>query len=106
MTRDESLESLSSSSAHVRLKAARVLARNSNSGDLQRLRAALRDETVSYVRTALELAIKRGSSFAAPAVEDTSEEFEIPKMSGHKSGMKSPRKSLVRYFTKLRRPLV
>lgn len=71
--------SLSSSSAHVRLKAARVLARNSNSGDLQQLRAALRDETVSYVRTALELAIKRGSSFAAPAVEDTSEEFEIPE---------------------------
>ncbi len=79
MTRDEALESLSSSSAHDRLKAARFLSRNRNSADLQRLRAALRDETVSYVRTALELAIKRVSNFVAPAAEDTSEEFEIPE---------------------------
>ena len=78
MTRDEALESLSSSSAHGRLKAARFLAHNSNSADLQALRAALRDETVSYVRTSLELAIKRASSSAAPAAEKTAEEFEIP----------------------------
>lgn len=79
MTRDEALEALSAGSAHDRLKAARFLSRNSNSADLQRLRAALRDETVSYVRTALELAIKRVSNLAAPATEDTSEEFEIPE---------------------------
>lgn len=78
MTRDEALESLSSSSAHDRLKAARFLARNSNPTDLQTLRAALRDETVSYVRTGLELAIKRASNAAPPAAEDTAEEFEIP----------------------------
>lgn len=79
MTRDEALEDLTSSSAHDRLKAARFLMRNSNSADLQRLHAALRDETVSYVRTGLELAIKRASNFATPATEDASEEFEIPE---------------------------
>ena len=78
MTRDEALEELSSSSAHDRLKAARFLARNSNSADLEALRAVLRDETVSYVRTGLELAIKRASSSAPPPAENTAEEFEIP----------------------------
>ena len=78
MTRDEVLERLSSSSAHDRLKAARFLARNSNSADLQALRAALRDETVSYVRTGLELAIKRASSSAPLTAENTAEELEIP----------------------------
>ena len=78
MTRDEALGKLSSSSGHVRLKAARFLARNSNSADLQALRAAMRDETVSYVRTGLELAIKRASSFAPPTAENSAEEFEIP----------------------------
>ena len=78
MTRDEALERLSSSSAHDRLKAARFLARNRNSADLPALRAALRDETVSYVRTGLELAIKRASSSTLPAPEKAAEEFEIP----------------------------
>ena len=76
--RDEALERLSSSSAHDRLKAARFLARNSNSADLPALRAALRDETVSYVRTGLQLAIKRASSSAPPTADNTGEEFEIP----------------------------
>ncbi len=79
MTRDEALESLLSSSAHDRLKAARILVRNSDSADLETLRAALRDETVSYVRTGLELAIKRASNLATPSIEDASEEFEIPE---------------------------
>ena len=78
MTRDEALEGLSSSSAHDRLKAARLLARDSNPADLQALRAALREETVSYVRTGLELAIRRTSSSAPPAAENAAEEFEIP----------------------------
>lgn len=78
MTRDEALERLSSSSAHDRLKAARFLARNSNPSDLSALRDALRSETVSYVRTGLELAIKRASNSASPTVEDALEELEVP----------------------------
>lgn len=76
MTREEALEGLSSSSAHNRLKAARFLTRNCDPSDLQALRNALRTETVSYVRTGLELAIKRAST--SRAAEDVTEEFEIP----------------------------
>ena len=79
MTRDEALESLSSSSAHRRLKAARFLARNSGPSELQFLRNALRNETVSYVRSGLELAIKRVSNIARSADDEgTLEEIEIP----------------------------
>ena len=78
MTRDEALERLSSSSAHDRLKAARFLARNSNPDDLQTLRDALRNETVSYVLTGLELAIQRATNTVSPAAEDAMEESDIP----------------------------
>ena len=78
MTRQEALETLSSSSAHDRLKAVRFLGRNSDPSDLQALRDALRRETVSYVRVGLELAIKRVSNAVSPQVEATSDEFEIP----------------------------
>ena len=78
MTRGEALERLSSGSAHDRLKAARFLTHNSNPSDLRALSDALKNETVSYVRTGLELAIKRASNFASPEVESTSEEFVIP----------------------------
>ena len=78
MTREEALERLSSSSAHDRLKAARFFARNSNASDLQTLRDALNSEPVSYVRSVLELAIKRVSNFAPPVHEDALEEIVIP----------------------------
>ena len=78
MTREEALERLSSSSAHERLKGARFLARNSDSSDLQILRNALRRETVSYVRTGLELAIKRASRSALSAADEVLDEIEIP----------------------------
>ena len=78
MTREEALERLSSSSSHDRLKAARFLARESDPSDLQPLRAALRIENVSYVRTGLERAIRRASSLASSTFEDVTEEFEIP----------------------------
>lgn len=77
MTREEALPKLSSSSAHERLKAARFLARNSAPSDLQLLRDALARETVSYVRTGLELAIKRASHSVSSASEDVLGEFEI-----------------------------
>ena len=78
MTRQEAVETLSSSSAHDRLKAVRFLARNIDPSDLQALRDALRSETVSYVRAGLELAIRRVSDSVPPEVETTSEDFEIP----------------------------
>ena len=78
MTREEALESLSSGSAHERLKAARFLTRNSDPSDLQFLRDAMKSETVSYVRTGLDLAIKRVSNSAPPVDEDALEEIEIP----------------------------
>jgi len=78
MTRDEALEKLLSSSAHDRLKSARFFARKTNLADLPTLRDALRNETVSYVRTGLELAIKRASNSVSLVVDDTLEEFEIP----------------------------
>ena len=78
MTREKALQGLSSDSAHDRLKAARFLARDSDASDLQLLRNALQSETVSYVRTGLELAIKRASHSASPAAGETVEEYEIP----------------------------
>ena len=78
MTRQDALETLSSGSAHDRLKAVRFLARNSDPSDLHALRNALRSETVSYVRTSLELAINRLSHSASPQVEAASDESEIP----------------------------
>ena len=79
MTREEALERLSSGSAHERLKSARFLARNSDSSDLQILKGALRIETVSYVRSGLELAVKRASRSALPVAESAQEEIEIPQ---------------------------
>lgn len=78
MTREKALENLSSGSAHDRLKAARFLARNSDLSDLQILRETLKNETVSYVRTGLEIAIKRVSDSASILAEDAFEEIEIP----------------------------
>ena len=78
MTREEAVEQLSSDSAHERLKAARFLARNSDPADVQRLRKALQSETVSYVRTSLNLAIKRVETSASRTVAVPAEELEIP----------------------------
>ena len=78
MMREEILEILSSGSAHDRLKAARFLARYSDQSDLQILRDALKNETVSYVRTSLEIAIERISNSASSVAEDALEEIEIP----------------------------
>lgn len=78
MTREEALEGLSSSSAHDRLKAARFLARNSDPSDLHVLRDTLQTETVSYVRSGLELAIKRASNSAPLVVDEAVQEYEVP----------------------------
>ena len=79
MTRSEALASLSASSAHDRLKAARFLVRNATAADLQALRDALRRETVSYVRASLEVAAKRASHAAAIARDpNVLDEIEVP----------------------------
>lgn len=78
MTREEALQRLSSSSAHDRLKAARYLARNSYPSDLPRLRDAQRSESVSYVLTSLQLAIKRASNPASHGPAETIKEHESP----------------------------
>lgn len=77
MTREEALEQLLSNSAHDRLKAARFLARNCDPTDVQNLRKALQTETVSYVRTSLNLAIKRIETSASTAAAVPAEELEI-----------------------------
>ena len=79
MTRGQALKALLSDAAHDRLKAARSLARKSNSTDIQVLRDSLQTETVSYVRTALELAIKRASHSLSYSENETVEEYVIPK---------------------------
>ena len=79
MTRGQALKALLSDAAHDRLKAARSLARNSNSADIQVLRDTLQRETVSYVRTALQLAIKRASRSPSYSESETVEEYVIPK---------------------------
>ena len=78
MNREEAFRQLSSDSARERIKAARFLARNSRPADLQQLQRALREETVSYVRTGLNLAIRYAAS-ARPSVRgDPVTEFEVP----------------------------
>ena len=77
MTREEAVEQLSSDSAHDRLKAARFLARNCDPADVQDLRKALQSEAVSYVRTSLNLAIKRIEIDASKTVIDAAEEVEL-----------------------------
>ena len=78
MKREQAIQGLLSDSAHQRLKSARFLARNIDSTDLHLLRNALQSETVSYVRTALELAVKRTLNFASPAAGESLTEYEIP----------------------------
>jgi signal transduction histidine kinase len=79
MTREGALVQLTADSAHERLKAARLLARNGEPSDIQNLRKALQVETVSYVRTSLNLAIKRLTASGSQAKnENFVEEYLIP----------------------------
>ena len=78
MTRLEALKKLTSDSAHERLKAARFLAQNGDSSDLHLLRNARKLETVSYVRTALAVALKRAANAASHPESDAVEELDIP----------------------------
>ena len=59
LTRTEALQLLSDASIRVRLDAARHLVRSATPDDAETLRAALSDETVAWVRSALERALQR-----------------------------------------------
>jgi len=78
MTREEALKELSSTSAHDRLRAARFLVRHSDPADLQLLRDALKVESVAYVRTGLELAIKKTRKVTFAKTAEAHAEFEVP----------------------------
>ena len=78
MTPEEALELIFSDSSHERLKAARFLARNCEAADVRLLRKALQEETVSYVRTSLNLAIKRVAKSQLRETGNPVEELEIP----------------------------
>ena len=78
MTRDDALGALSSTTARDRLRAARFFADSAEKSDLDVLRSALKREAVSYVRTTLELAIKRASNSRVTTDVVLSEEVEVP----------------------------
>jgi len=65
MTRDEAVRLLQSSSPHDRLKAARFLSDVVQLGDLRLFQDIRARETVSYVKSALDLAISRARDLAA-----------------------------------------
>ena len=78
MTREEALKQLSANSTHERLKAARFLVRKSKSEDISTLQMALQRESVSYVRTSLELALSRVANTTLNTDKIDIDEFEIP----------------------------
>lgn len=71
MTREEALDSLTSGNNHERLKAARFLNRMATADDLAALTCARRNETVSYVKVALDRAITKLTN-RSPAPEQPS----------------------------------
>lgn len=77
MTREEALFLLNDQSAHARLKAARYLRMQGRAADLPALRSRRGQETVSFVREALDAAIASASKQAQPA-GSSGETFEIP----------------------------
>lgn len=79
MTREDALQLLGAGPTHERLKAARLLARSAQAGDLAALRRARQIETVSYVKTSLDLAINRLSNLPSPITPDPADEFDVPE---------------------------
>ena len=67
MTREEALDNLKASSAHLRGQAARALGDVGCGTDLPRIRKAQREETVTYVNYALQETIRRLAHEQAPA---------------------------------------
>lgn len=66
MNRETAKLALRSQSPHERLKAARFLARDATAEDLGLLKHALQSETVSYVKTSLNIGIARLTNIPRP----------------------------------------
>lgn len=79
MTPEEALHVLGAGPTHERLKAARLLARSAQAGDLAALRRARQIETVSYVKTSLDRAINRLSNLPLAIAPDPADEFDVPE---------------------------
>lgn len=79
MTPEEALHVLGAGPTHERLKAARLLARNAQAGDLAALRRARQIETVSYVKTTLDRAINRLCNLPLTIAPDPADEFDVPE---------------------------
>ncbi|KDA01066.1 sensor histidine kinase [Hyphomonas oceanitis] len=77
MTLGEAYEQLSSADTDTRLRAARFLAMNATGGDRRKLRAALKRESVPWVKRALERAILRAGRSADPAAS-TADNYADP----------------------------
>ena len=78
MTREDALQALSSTTTRDRLEAARFFSDNGDHSDLRTLRSALQREQVSYVRTSLDLAVKRVLGTPAASNDDLPNEIEVP----------------------------
>lgn len=81
MTREDALAQLRSSSTHIRLQAARFLAKNAQPPDLAALQTARTAESSSYVRGSLDRAIGRLTRVAPSGVDETSDESEFSEAS-------------------------
>ncbi|MDR6623859.1 ATP-binding protein [Caulobacter segnis] len=66
MTRDEAIAALSSDATEVRLRAARFFSFEANAEDGTRLKAALRKETVPWIKRALQSAVTRADQPPGP----------------------------------------
>ncbi len=75
MTREEALDNLKASSAHLRGQAARVLADVGHRTDLPCIQKAQREETVIYVNYALQETIRRLAHEQAP--QPSTDETEV-----------------------------
>lgn len=79
MTREEALEGLSANSAYSRGQSARALADLGCADDLLHIRKALKDESVAYVRYALQDTIKQLTSKSAPLLAAEDDAAAIPE---------------------------
>lgn len=74
MTRQEAIAQLTSTSTHLRRRASRFLAQNSDASDLEAIRTARKAESDAYVHVGLDRAIARLTSAYAPTEARTEDE--------------------------------
>jgi len=77
LTRIEAIKLLASGTSHERLKAARAMVRNALVEDLPLLRRARQAESVSYVKTSLDVGIARLSNMPLPPKSGIRDEMPV-----------------------------